>query len=125
MGKKILLIDDEEDILTTLSIRLESQGYTVVMARDGIEGLESIKNDKPDLIILDIMMPNMGGYQMLQKLKEISNQHGVSRLKPPVIVLTAKGEGVRDLFEMEGIADYVIKPFESKDLLDRIKKVIP
>lgn len=124
MKKKILMIDDEEDILTTLSIRLESNGYEVVTARDGLEGLDVFDREKPDLILLDVMMPNMGGFQMLQKLREKTKQHGVTRLKPPVIMLTAKGEGVKDLFEMEGITDYVVKPFESKDLLERIGRAL-
>ena len=118
------MIDDEEDILTTLSIRLESNGYSVVTARDGIEGLDVFEREKPDLILLDVMMPNMGGFQMLQKLREKTKQHGAVRLKPPVIMLTAKGEGVKDLFEMEGITDYVVKPFESKDLLERIGRAL-
>ena len=124
MGKKILLIDDEEDILTTVSARLESGGFTVISAKDGEEGLDLFTKEKPDLILLDVMLPGMGGYQMLQKLKEKTKQHGVKRIKPPVIILTAKGEGVKDLFEMEGITDYIVKPFESKDLLNRIKKAL-
>ena len=124
MGKKILLIDDEEDILTTISARLQSGGYTVVTAKDGNEGLELFVKEKPDLILLDIMLPNMNGYQMLQRLKEKTKQRGAERVKPPVVVITAKGEGVKDLFEMEGITDYIVKPFESKDLLDRIKKAL-
>jgi len=124
MSKKILLIDDEDDILTTLSLRLESNGYSVVTARDGQEGLDVFEKEKPDLILLDVMMPNMGGFQMLQKLKEKVGQRGVPKIKPPVIVITAKGEGVRDLFEMEGVTDYVVKPFESKDLLERIKAAL-
>ena len=124
MKKKILMIDDEEDILTTLSIRLESNGYAVVTARDGLEGLEVCDREKPDLILLDVMMPNMGGFQMLQKLREKTKQHGAVRLKPPVIMLTAKGEGVKDLFQMEGITDYIVKPFESKDLLERIGRAL-
>ncbi len=124
MGKKILLIDDEEDILTTISMRLESAGYAVVTAKDGNEGLDLFAKEKPDLILLDVMLPNMNGYRMLQKLKEKTKQHGLKRIKPPVIIITAKGEGVKDLFEMEGITDYIVKPFESKDLLDRIKKAL-
>ena len=124
MSKKILLIDDEEDILTTVSARLESGGFTVISAKDGEEGLDLFTKEKPDLILLDVMLPGMGGYQMLQKLKEKTKQHGVKRIKPPVIILTAKGEGVKDLFEMEGITDYIVKPFESKDLLNRIKKAL-
>jgi len=124
MGKKILLIDDEEDIITTVSVRLESAGYVVISAKDGEQGLDLLTKENPDLVLLDIMMPNMNGYQMLQKLKEKTKQYGVKRIKPPVIVITAKGEGVRDLFEMEGITDYIVKPFESQDLLDRIKKAL-
>lgn len=120
MGKKILVVDDEEDILTTLRARLEHQGYAVVIAHDGLEGLQVIEEEKPDLIILDVMMENMGGYEMLQAFKKKSRQQNVRKVKPPFIVLTAKGEGVRDLFEMQGVSDYVVKPFESKELLEKI-----
>lgn len=122
--KKILVIDDEEDILITLRARLESQGYAVAVARDGKEGLKAIESEHPDLVILDVMLPDESGYAMIQKLKEKTGQVGVRKINPPVIVLTAKGEGVRDLFEVEGVTDFMVKPFESKELLNKISHAL-
>lgn len=118
MSKKILVIDDEPEIVTVLRMRLESQKYSVVAANDGIEGLKKVSEEKPDLIILDILMPRMDGFTFLLELKKVHPDHAV-----PVIVLTAK-EMMSDLFKLEGVHDYVLKPFEADDLLARIRKYI-
>jgi len=116
-SKKILVADDEQQLALAVKIRLQSKGYTVVTASDGQQALQLAAQEKPDLIILDVLMPVMDGYSCL---REINTRFG--RGKIPVIVLTAR-DRMKDLFELEGIEDYVIKPFDHEDLLVRIERV--
>lgn len=116
-SKKILVADDEQQLALAVKIRLQSKGYTVVTAGDGQQALALAAQEKPDLIILDVLMPVMDGYSCLRQL---NTQFG--RGKIPVIVLTAR-DRMKDLFELEGIEDYVIKPFDHEDLLVRIERV--
>ena len=115
--KKILVADDEQQLALAVKIRLQSKGYTVVTASDGQQALALAAQEKPDLIILDVLMPVMDGYYCL---RELNTKFG--RGKIPVIVLTAR-DRMKDLFELEGIEDYVIKPFDHEDLLLRIERV--
>ena len=112
--KKILVIDDELELVDMLKIRLEANNYEVVAAVDGEEGMEKAKSEKPDLIILDIMMPKKDGYTFI---KEMRTEQGIK--STPVIILTAK-EKMKDLFAIEGVKDYIVKPFESAELLEKI-----
>ena len=114
--KKILVADDEEQLALAVKIRLQSKGYQVVMASDGRTALNLAIQEKPDLILLDVMMPNMDGYSCL---REINAKLG--RGKIPIIVLTAR-DRMKDLFELEGIEDYVVKPFDHEDLMIRIER---
>ena len=116
-SNKILVADDEQQLALAVKIRLQSRGYTVVTANDGQQALQLAAQEKPDLIILDVLMPVMDGYSCL---REINTRFG--RGKIPVIVLTAR-DRMKDLFELEGIEDYVIKPFDHEDLLIRIERV--
>lgn len=116
--KKVLVIDDEPDFLEMIKIRLEANGYEVIDAYDGEEGLKKAEGENPDIILLDIMMPKKDGYTLLRELK-----HKKATKSIPIIVLTAK-PGMRDLFGMEGINDYIVKPFEDEELLLRIKKAL-
>ncbi len=118
MSSKILIIDDELDIVSMVKMRLEANNYTVISAFNGLEGLEKVKNEKPDLIILDIMMPKMDGFTFVQELKK--NSEGK---KIPIIILSVKDK-MQDIFKMEGVQDYVIKPFVAEMLLERIRKYI-
>lgn len=111
---KILVIDDEPDIIKVLTSRLQANNYEVVTAANGEEGLEKLKNENPDLIILDILMPQMDGYTFVKRLKKTGRE-------VPIIVLTAK-QGMKDLFAIEGITDYVVKPFNADELLKKIEK---
>ena len=114
--KKILVADDEPQLALAIKIRLESKGYQVTTAKDGQEAVNAAAKDKPDLVILDVLMPVMDGYSCL---RELNNKFGRGKL--PVIVLTAR-DRMKDLFELEGIEDYVIKPFDHDDLLVRIDR---
>ncbi|OGW85141.1 MAG: hypothetical protein A3C35_03215 [Omnitrophica bacterium RIFCSPHIGHO2_02_FULL_46_11] len=116
MFKKILVIEDEPEIVRMLKSRLEANNYAVDSASDGVDGLKHVESEKPDLIILDIMMPGMDGYTFLKNLKHKPSGHQI-----PVIVLTAKSE-IQDLFELEGVTDYVVKPYEPQNLLERVQK---
>ena len=114
--KKILVADDEEQLALAVKIRLQSKGYQVIVASDGKAALSLAVQEKPDLILLDVVMPNMDGYSCL---REINTKLG--RGKIPVIVLTAR-DRMKDLFELEGIEDYVVKPFDHEDLMIRIER---
>ena len=115
--KKILVVDDEEQLALALKIRLQSHGYQVVTAHDGQQALKVVAQEKPDLVILDVLMPVMDGYSCLRQLNAL-----FGRGKIPVIILTAR-DRMKDLFELEGIEDYIIKPFDHEDLLLRIDRV--
>ena len=116
-GKKILLADDEQQLALAVKIRLQSKGYQVVTASNGRQALDLIPTEKPDLVILDVVMPVMDGYFCL---REINQRFG--RGKIPVIILTAR-DRMKELFDLEGIEDYIIKPFDHEDLLVRIDRV--
>lgn len=115
--KTILLVDDEEVLVLAIKLRLQSKGYRVLVASDGQQALEQITTDRPDLVLLDVRMPVMDGYTCLRAL---NSRYG--RCEIPVIILTAR-ERLQDLFELEGIEDYIIKPFETEDLLMRVAQV--
>ena len=115
---KILIIDDEPDFAQLLKKRLENNDYEVDIAINGNEGLKKAKAGKPDLILLDILMPEKDGYTMLQEMKGDESIN-----KTPVIVVTAKPY-MQDLFGIEGIHDYLVKPVDDEDLLLRIKLVL-
>jgi two-component system response regulator VicR len=114
--KKILVADDEQQLALAVKIRLESKGYLVVTAKDGQEAVDVAIREKPDLVILDVLMPVMDGYSCL---RELNTKFGRGKL--PVIILTAR-DRMKDLFELEGIEDYVVKPFDHDDLLIRIDR---
>jgi len=115
-GKKILIADDEQQLALAVKIRLESKGYEVVTASDGRQALELAASERPDLVILDVVMPVMDGYSCL---RELNTRFGRGNI--PVIILTAR-DRMKDLFELEGIEDYVVKPFDHEDLLVRIQR---
>jgi two-component system alkaline phosphatase synthesis response regulator PhoP len=121
MSKKILVVDDEPDILLTVGQMLEMSGYEVVRAKDGNECLDKMNEFEtdPDLIILDIMMPNVSGWDIAAKLKENPKWKDI-----PIVFLTAKGDTMS--VGMGGLAavDYIVKPFDIKDLVIRVKKIL-
>lgn len=118
--KTILLVDDEKDLLETMEMALESQGFNVITAFDGEEGLAKAVSEKPDIIILDLMMPKMNGYQVCWELK---NREETKSLK--VIMLTAKTQESDKFWGFEtGADDYVTKPFEMSELIKKITKFV-
>lgn len=115
--KRILVIDDQPEVVELLKDLLEHNKYEVLTASEGVEGLARARSHKPDLIILDVAMPVMDGYDFLKELK------GDEDLKTvPIVVITGRIQ-LKDIFEEQGIDDYIMKPFDKKELLTKIKKL--
>jgi DNA-binding response OmpR family regulator len=127
MAFKILVVDDDPDILDAVALILESQGYEVVTARDGIEGLANLKAEQPDLMILDLMMPKMDGFAVC---KELQDPRWSKYKDIPILILTSvREEASRRRYELEtGLAldvdDYVEKPMSPDVLLKRVSTLI-
>jgi len=117
MAKKILIIEDDPGISLGLKDEFESEGYVVLAADDGEKGLEAAKAQKPDLIILDIMLPVLDGYEVCKRLRMEGN-------RTPIIMLTVKDKEIDKILGLElGADDYVTKPFSLRELLARAKAV--
>ncbi|MBI4833391.1 MAG: response regulator transcription factor [Planctomycetes bacterium] len=118
--KTILVIDDEKDLIKLIEHHLSKEGFLVIGAKDGIQGLEIIRKHKPDLILLDIMLPGMDGLEVCKRLK-ISAESS----KIPVIMLTAKAQETDKVVGLElGADDYITKPFSPRELVARVKAVL-
>jgi len=118
MQKKILVIDDDPGLIKMVQSYLTAHSYQVVSATDGDEGIEKVKTEKPDLIMLDVQMPKMNGYTFVHECKKISANFDI-----PIIVLTAK-QGMAEIFKVEGVKEYMTKPFAMEKLLEHVKKYI-
>src|SRR4030067_143082 len=127
MPSKILVVDDDPDILDAVAMILESQGYQVVTARDGIEGLATLKAENPDLMILDLMMPKMDGFAVC---KELQDPRWAKFKNTPILILTSVREDAsRRRYELETgleleVDDYVEKPMSPDVLLKRVSTLI-
>ena len=118
MAKKILVVDDDETISKLLEDYLSGQGLQVQRAQDGVQALEKAKKMSPDLIVLDVIMPNMDGYTFLREIKKDAKLRGTA-----VIVLSAR-EMMRDMFVQEGVKDFVTKPCNPEELYRVISKYL-
>ncbi len=117
---KILIVDDESDIVSALTIRLESLGYEIISAEDGITALEKARSEKPDLILLDVMLPKLDGYKVCRMLKFDEKYKDI-----PIIIITAKGEELNRRMGMDmGANAYITKPFKPEDLTSKIKELL-
>lgn len=117
MATKILVVDDDVNICEVIRVYLENEGYAVVSANDGEDGVERFKYYDPDLVLLDIMLPKKDGWTVLREIRESSSK--------PVIMITAKGEVFDKVLGLElGADDFVVKPFDCKELTARIKAVL-
>jgi len=117
---RILVVDDEPDILNLLEYNLKRSGFQAILAKDGPEAIEAAKAHKPDLVLLDIMLPDMEGTEVLRRLKSMEATASI-----PVIMLTAKGEEVDKIVGFElGAEDYITKPFSPRELILRVKAVL-
>ncbi len=115
--QKILIVDDDENIANLISLYLTKEMFDTKMVFDGESALKALPDFKPDLIILDLMLPGMDGYQVCRTIRQDSNV--------PIIILSAKGETFDKVLGLElGADDYMIKPFETKELVARVKAVL-
>jgi DNA-binding response OmpR family regulator len=117
--KRILLVDDDYEIIESMKIVLESKGYEILIARDGNQGLAMAERENPDLVILDMMMPKRSGFLVLEKLRR-------SRPVPMKVVMITANEGSRHkaYAEMLGVDDYIRKPFAMDRLMDTVKRLV-
>ena len=117
MNGKILLVEDEKTLAKALKFSLEKEGFTVDVAYDGEEGLQALARAAPDLIILDLMLPKIDGYEFCRRLRRSSDV--------PIIMLTARNEDIDKILGLElGADDYMTKPFNTRELLARIKAIL-
>ncbi len=115
--EKILVVDDDNNICELLRLYLEKEGYSVTLAKTGMQAVRSFAEQQPDLMLLDIMLPELDGWQVCREVRKYSNK--------PIIMLTAKGETFDKVLGLElGADDYITKPFEAKEVLARIKAVL-
>lgn len=115
--KKILVVEDDRTLLEVLGYNLTKEGYEVVTATDGVEAVETARREKPDLVILDIMLPKLNGFEVCRFLRQ--------RMTVPILLLTAKVEEVDKVVGLElGADDYVTKPFSLRELLARVRAML-
>jgi two-component system alkaline phosphatase synthesis response regulator PhoP len=125
MGKKILLVDDDADFVEAIKLILESKSYDVILAYDGKEGLKKVQTGEPNLIILDVMMPEMDGYQVCAKLKADPKYRQI-----PILLLTAVGESIpttsytKEMGMRIEADDYIPKPVEPMEIVERVEKLL-
>ena len=118
-GKRILLVDDDAEIVESMRIALETKGYVILIARDGNQGLAMAEREDPDLVILDMMMPKRSGFLVLERLRR-------TRPVPMRVIMITANEGSRHkaYAEMLGVDDYIRKPFAMDRLLDSVSRLL-
>lgn len=116
-NEKILVVDDDSNICELLRLYLEKEGYAVKIVNDGVSAVNAFKQENPDLMILDIMLPKLDGWQVCREIRKFSDK--------PIIMLTSKGETFDKVLGLElGADDYMTKPFDTKEMVARIKAVL-
>jgi len=121
MKKKIMIVDDEEGIVELVTAILEEEGYEVITAMDGKECLEKLKKVKPDLILLDMMMPGMSGREVCEKIRKNPK---TKNLKIVFLTVARFSETGKNVLKKLNVLDYITKPFDNKDLVRRIKNIV-
>ena len=120
MSKKVLIVDDEANIVISIEFLMRQAGYNIEIARDGEEAMAKIKSFQPDLILLDVMMPKINGFEVCRRIRE---KPELNDLK--IVMLTAKG---REVEVTKGLAlgadSYIIKPFSTRELMSEVKKIL-
>lgn len=121
MGKRVLYIEDEQEMIDLVRLILSRKGYEVMGANGGREGLELVERERPDLVLLDLMMPDMDGWDVYQQLRteEVTRQI-------PVIVITAKAQSIDKVLGLHiaRVDDYISKPFSPQELVDSVERVL-
>lgn len=120
-GKRILIVDDEPDVVTFIERTLKNEGFDVSLAYDGISALEAAESEQPDMILLDIMMPMMSGYEVCQQLKANPRTQDIKVL----CVSSAHSEDARDRTQQVGAVGLVMKPFTPAELIAQIRRHMP
>jgi len=118
-NKKVLVVDDEPDTLELVKLVLESGGFETLLAASGTQALEQIERTRPDLVLLDIMMPDMDGWDVFRKIKEKDP-------KIPIAILTAKAQNIDRLLGLHVLKadDYITKPFGKNELINKVRKLL-
>jgi CheY-like chemotaxis protein len=119
--KKIMVVDDEESLIELVKAVLEQEGYEIITAMDGEEALDKLKTMRPDLILLDMMMPGMSGREVCEKIRENPKTRNLKVAFLTVAKFSEAGKGV--LGKMN-VLDYITKPFDNEDLVRRVKKIV-
>ncbi len=121
MTKKIMVVDDEPDTVDLVKLVLETEGYEILVAYSGQEALDMIKVNRPDLVLLDIMMPQMDGWMVRKKI--VGNEETKDI---PVVMLTAKAQPIDKMIGLHvvGVTDYITKPFGRKELINSVKRIV-
>ena len=120
-GKLVVCIEDEQEMIDLVQLILGRRGFEVEGANGGLEGLEKIKQKKPDLVLLDLMMPDMDGWEVYQRMKSDENLREI-----PVIVVTAKAQSIDKVLGLHiaKVDDYITKPFGPQELLESVEKIL-
>ena len=121
MAHKILIIDDDKVVIEVVKNLLEDEHYQIFTAYDGKEGIERVESDPPDLILLDIRMPTMNGYEFMRSLQELRISEGKPMI--PVIMLTGIEE-MREVFKLEGAKGYITKPVDPFNLIQKVEECL-
>lgn len=121
MTKRIMIVDDEPDTVDLVKLVLETEGYEILAAYSGSEALEKIKTEKPDMVLLDIMMPGMDGWAVRTELLEDRETKDI-----PIVMLTARAQPIDKMIGLHvvEVADYITKPFGRRELVDRLRAVL-
>nr|WP_263313033.1 response regulator transcription factor [Mammaliicoccus sp. Marseille-Q6498] len=118
MSQKVLVVDDEQSIVTLLKYNIEQAGYQVIVAYDGAQALEKVNEEKPDLVVLDVMLPEMDGIEVCKTIRSDKNQ-------VPILMLTAKDDEFDRVLGLElGADDYMTKPFSPREVVARVKAIL-
>ncbi|WP_239748571.1 response regulator transcription factor [Mammaliicoccus sp. A-M2] len=118
MSQKVLVVDDEQSIVTLLKYNIEQAGYQVIVAYDGVQALEKVNEEKPDLVVLDVMLPKKDGIEVCKTIRSDKNQ-------VPILMLTAKDDEFDRVLGLElGADDYMTKPFSPREVVARVKAIL-
>lgn len=119
--RRVVCVEDEPEMIDLYRLILNRRGFEVIGAQGGVEGLEAVRQRQPDLVVLDLMMPDMDGWEVYKQLKADARTHDI-----PVIVVTAKAQSVDRVvgLHIAQVDDYISKPFHPQELLDSVEKVL-
>ena len=121
MAKRIMVVDDEENILALVTAILEGEGYSVTTASNGEDCLKKLRTDKPDLVLLDMMMPGMSGREVCERIRKAPE---TKNLRVAFLTVAKFSDAGRDVLKKMNVLDYITKPFENDDLVDRVRKML-